>query len=471
MTEVHAFDPDGTPSPGAQIALDSAVAAIPESILDPQVATYVDGPTSTRAALDKVYRRGVSVLEYGAVGDGTTDDTLAIQAALDQADLVTIPAGTYKIATLNITRSGVTLRGDGRGATTLLSTTGAPLVTAVGPVGDFLRDVHLSDMTLIGNSLSNQIGISLMRVRDSSISTVRATMMGNNAINVFESRDVNVRGVEADRSRDFGILVFQSEAIAVEGCHVHTMLDAARAHLGIQFKSSRRCRAMDNNIHDIAGYGIYTWTDGTQPDEGHQIARNTIRSMTAGSFAGTGIYINLSATVSVLDNNVTDCAGSGISVAGAPEPIVRANRVSGTGSLPGIGVSSGTARGSIAENHVTGYQQGIVLDAASDVTVSKNKILNLSAGASTLNAAIRVRNSSTRIIVEDNLCLDDRTIPQMRRGIYQEAGTGCEYRSNRCFGATVGDVAIVGAAVSVGNVASAGPVAYSVGGSAAWPTP
>ena len=467
MTEIHAFDPDGTPSPGAE----AGVSAIMATTLDPQVASFIGAPTETATALDRAYRRGVSVLEYGAVGDGITDDTLAIQAALDNADLVTIPAGTYKIATLNITRSGVTLRGDGRGATALLSTAGAPLVSAVGPVGDFLRDIHLSDMTLAGNSASNQVGVSLMRVRDSSISMIRATMMGNNGINVFASNDVTVRGVEADRSRDFGILVFQSEAITVESCHIHTMLDAARAHLGIQFKSSRRCRAVDNNVHDIAGYGIYTWTDGTQADEGHQIARNTIRSMTAGAFAGTGIYINLSGTVSVLDNNVTDCAGSGISVAGAPEPIVRANRVSGSGALPGIGVSSGTARGSIVENHVTGYQQGIVLDAASDVTVSKNKVLNLSAGASTLNAAIRVRNSSNRIIVEDNLCSDGRGTPQMSRGIYQESGTGCEYRSNRCFGATVADVTLVGSAVSVGNVASAGPVAYSVGGSAAWPTP
>lgn len=39
----------------------------------------------------------VSVVEFGAKGDGTTDDTRAIQAALDTGKEVTIPEGTFRI--------------------------------------------------------------------------------------------------------------------------------------------------------------------------------------------------------------------------------------------------------------------------------------------------------------------------------------------------------------------------------------
>lgn len=38
----------------------------------------------------------VSVKDFGAVGDGTTDDTAAIQAAIDTGNPVYIPPSTYK---------------------------------------------------------------------------------------------------------------------------------------------------------------------------------------------------------------------------------------------------------------------------------------------------------------------------------------------------------------------------------------
>ena len=42
----------------------------------------------------------VSVKDFGAVGDGVADDTVAIQAAIDYIPngLVIFPAGTYKIS-------------------------------------------------------------------------------------------------------------------------------------------------------------------------------------------------------------------------------------------------------------------------------------------------------------------------------------------------------------------------------------
>ena len=45
------------------------------------------------------------VKEFGAVGDGVTKDTQAIQAALDAGGLVFFPPGTYLSGTLHL-RSG-----------------------------------------------------------------------------------------------------------------------------------------------------------------------------------------------------------------------------------------------------------------------------------------------------------------------------------------------------------------------------
>lgn len=65
----------------------------------PQVAAMVESDAAVRAALDARYRRTASVLEYGATGDGDTDDTAAVQAALTDVagGAVYFPPGAYRL--------------------------------------------------------------------------------------------------------------------------------------------------------------------------------------------------------------------------------------------------------------------------------------------------------------------------------------------------------------------------------------
>ncbi len=77
----------------------------------------------------------VTVREYGAIGDGKTDDTAAFQRALDETGqvgggVVTVPTGTYLLSGRLVIPTGVTLEGVLRAPAT--APTGTTLLTTVG---------------------------------------------------------------------------------------------------------------------------------------------------------------------------------------------------------------------------------------------------------------------------------------------------------------------------------------------------
>ena len=76
-------------------------------------SSFVDFIQSGTGALTRTgqakLRDVVSVKDFGAVGDGVTDDTSAINAALLAHRRVTVPAGTYVITTINMSVAGTSL--------------------------------------------------------------------------------------------------------------------------------------------------------------------------------------------------------------------------------------------------------------------------------------------------------------------------------------------------------------------------
>ena len=109
-------------------------------------------------ALTKVHNRliegaEVNVKDFGAVGDGVTDDTAAIQAAIDSLSsggIVNLPVGTYLTsATININVAGIHLSGSG-------STVGNVKILASHTNGPVIRvskaASHISDLMVNANA-------------------------------------------------------------------------------------------------------------------------------------------------------------------------------------------------------------------------------------------------------------------------------------------------------------------------------
>ena len=100
-------------------------------------------------------RESVSVLDFGAVGDGVTDDTAAIQAAIDSLSInggtLYFPVGTYSVSTI-IWKSKVSAYGDGHFSSIILGNTSS---TDTLILMSAISRVNIQTIQFNGNSKCN----------------------------------------------------------------------------------------------------------------------------------------------------------------------------------------------------------------------------------------------------------------------------------------------------------------------------
>ena len=193
---------------------------------DPAIQTGAtpNSPIS-RTVQDRLDDR-VSVADFGAVGDGTTDDTAAIQRAINQlflnavkasaypagvADRVTLDfaPGIYKITGTLYIPSFATLVGAGPDKTFIsytgtasaiqfvndTSTAGNPSTISGTLFNTQPRNICIDGLTVITNT-SNQIALQLDAVRDSEFRNIVVKGLWNNTYNA-NSKGIAMNAVSA----------------------------------------------------------------------------------------------------------------------------------------------------------------------------------------------------------------------------------------------------------------------------------
>lgn len=189
----------------------------------------------------------VTVSRFGAVGDGQTDDTAAIQAAIDHSARVYLPAGTYRINPRVglVLRTGTHLVGDGRTSTILVASAGGGTIGELAdygpgsllhrrfnPVGRnaYVTSVYLADFSVIlthpRDSVTQreiQIGIDFRNVTRSIIERVH---VGNVP---FEGSRLSKAGAHVYDSQGYGIVFgsVQSSLLSYAGGEINSARDSS----------------------------------------------------------------------------------------------------------------------------------------------------------------------------------------------------------------------------------------------------
>jgi hypothetical protein len=139
----------------------------------------------TKASYSIINGAPINVLDYGAVGNGTTDDTVAIQAAIDAAavnnQLLYFPTGTYRVVDTLTIYSGTSISGDQSWA--FFASYGPTLASQI----KFEPTVINTDLFVIGDNPN----IGTTPGFYSKISICNLIMLGNGATNSRYGLDLN----------------------------------------------------------------------------------------------------------------------------------------------------------------------------------------------------------------------------------------------------------------------------------------
>ncbi len=127
----------------------TTVFSVPEGTgISPNASGVVYDPAGTGAVATTVQaklRQTISVKDFGALGDGSTNDTVALQAAIVAAAGATlyIPEGDYRYTTLTIA-AGMSIVGDGAGSLLYTTMTGGGGITVTTIDAVYWRDLVLT---------------------------------------------------------------------------------------------------------------------------------------------------------------------------------------------------------------------------------------------------------------------------------------------------------------------------------------
>jgi hypothetical protein len=193
----------------------------------------------TKVSYSMIQGSPANVLDYGAVADNATDSIVAIQAAIDNNDVIYVPYGTYLIATGITIPAGKTLLGPGS-----IHFTGVG--QAISVTGD---NVTIEGITVYGNYnnvfLSGSIGIYCNQTTFSP------------SLNVVITSNLIIKNCIIYNFGQSGIRGDWWNTFEISGCDISTC-----GQHGILITSPRYGKITNNTVFNItpgqtnSGYGI-----------------------------------------------------------------------------------------------------------------------------------------------------------------------------------------------------------------------
>ncbi|WP_262681234.1 glycosyl hydrolase family 28-related protein [Paenibacillus sp. J5C2022] len=388
----------------------------------------------------------VSVKLFGAKGNGVSDDTEAIQSAIDYVGehgggTVFFPAGTYivKRATpaqnynycLMIKDSNISLLGAGMGATTIKIADGenATILRTVinnanidGELAKPLKNIKIADLTIDGNwenitwagptgleseGIYDQNGISIFTTTDGRVENVHVKHIGQDGLSGGSNRNIVVTGSVVEHTGKNNIAFFQSTGMKIVNNTARNANDSPDGGAAKPYYNTSSSKYSSIAFAYAPSPVFVGTTRSLNIASGNTIYTETGRGISADSGANNLIIAN---------NMIESSSGRHLISLLMPSSIMPSGYVVSDNILRNDAVSNGDKRdisitnvqdAVVSGNTIFGGGLAIVLDNTHHAVVTDNLIREVGNDSATA-AGINVRGSSN-IRLHDNV-LSDSTV-------------------------------------------------------------
>jgi hypothetical protein len=216
---------------GGEVKFTTAVQTTTGAV-DASIVSYTANFTgATAQTVQTKLEQYISVKDFGAVGDGVTDDTVAIQAALDYARSLVLqtasniydpnfpnkggltvyaPAGNYVITQINVPET-VSLVGAGKTSTMFTSTYDGAIIRNQVVLGDGTYDkagIYMADFAVQGDiTKTSQTGIDTLRLFECKLENITIYKCGKYGLHIRQALTCNFNNITASNNANAGIVI------------------------------------------------------------------------------------------------------------------------------------------------------------------------------------------------------------------------------------------------------------------------
>lgn len=368
------------------------------------------GPVS-RTVRDKLLE-WPSITDFGAVPDDRTDNTAAIQRAIDAVHVagggpLCVPAGTFRIAACIRLRSGVALQGLGRASVLhCVNTRRGDAVRADGRASDRLSGIMIRDLAVVG---------------DARFAGGKPDVVNGSGVLLVHADDCTISAVHVAGFSDNGIAVLNGNRNSIMNCSVE------RTAQGISFNASDMSVsgnvAIGNRIVDTGEYNGLHLEGGFGGNASGEVRHTTLSGNTVTNSWEAGINIELAPYTACIGNTV-DRAGvgrtgiaMGVKVYGGYRSAICGNTIIGA-SGEGIVVGANSSECAI-DGNVTAGNGGSLLLTDSDAQVSNDVAIgsnSFTEGDVRLRGNVRLRNRTFGFSFANRANPDPQTLDWYEEG-------------------------------------------------------